>query len=133
MFREVNPMGTQQTPAEWQAQTLAIMPGVLGPLVCELREEVVWAHLKWNEYQELYSLETIPLLNATAPTFFADLQVTLWESLLLCLCRLTDPPLSAGKPTLTLRRLPDAIPDAPLRASVQALVDAAANATRFAR
>jgi hypothetical protein len=109
------------------------MPGDLGRLVCELRDEVIWAHIKWSEYKELYSERSIPLLNEVSPTYFADLQVTIWESLLLGLCRLTDPPLSGGRPTLTLRRLPDALPDGELKLRVRALVEAAQTATQFAR
>jgi AbiU2 len=45
----------------------------------------------------------------------------------------TDPPISAGKHTLTIRRLPDLVSDASLRLELTALVDDARSKTAFAR
>src|SRR5690242_20043586 len=87
------------------------MPAGLGGLYAELWQSVAWIHLKWNQFKAVFAKEQIPLLAESAPAFFADLQRTLWEDALLHLCRLTDPPESARKPTLTIKRIPSLIDD----------------------
>ena len=72
-------------------------------------------------------------MNSAAPAYFHELQRQTWEDVLLHLCRVTDPPLSAGKSNLTLRRLPDLVSDQMLRTNMQALVDDAVKKTSFAR
>ena len=114
---------------------VAAMPASLGELCFKLRTEVIWLHLKWKDFQALFacSAETVKLLNAAAPVFFGESERRMWEDVLLHLCRLTDPPKSSGYEHLTLRRLPDSIPDANLQNQVRSLVDAAYQKTQFAR
>ncbi len=128
-------MSGQLSPAEVRQRSVSTMPDRLGELHYALHDEVAWLHLKWKDFRALYasSRETIDLLNASAPIFFSNLQRTLSEDVLLHLCRLTDPPRSAGKDTLSIRRLPQLIPDTDLQREVQCLADAADLKTRFAR
>ena len=128
-------MGENLSAEEVQAKYVAAMPAPLGELHYELYEEIAWLHLKWNDFRGLYASapETVELLNAAAPDFFRNLQRMMWEDVLLHLCRLTDPPKSVGKDTLTVRRLPDDIPDRALRDQVKALADDAKQKTQFVR
>jgi hypothetical protein len=107
----------------------------LGELHYALQTEVAWLHLKWADFRALFatSKETIDLLNQAAPTFFGNLQSMMWEDALLHLCRLTDPPKSARKDTLTIRRLPLLVPDPDLQSNVERLADDARKAAEFAR
>jgi hypothetical protein len=68
----------------------------LGQLYHELEDGVSWLHEKWGELLELFDKgpERIALLNEVAPNFFYLVQQVLWESVLLHLSRLTDPPES---------------------------------------
>jgi HEPN superfamily AbiU2-like protein len=111
------------------------MPRDLADLHWHLEDELTWLHLAWKEYKTLYATnqKRVDLLNETAPNFFAHFQDLVWRETMLHLCRLTDPPKSVGKDTLTVRRLPSAIDDAKLSARVQQEADAAAQATSFAR
>ncbi len=120
---------------EIRAQSVAAMPAPLGELYSEIRDQVTWLHLKWKDFCGLYGAgsETVDLLNAAAPAFFHNLQRMMSEDVLLHVCRLTDPPKSAGKETLTILRLPGAIPDAVLAGCVQTLADKVKGKSAFAR
>lgn len=128
-------MGETLTAEQVRDESVAAMPAPLGELHYALYNEVAWLHLKWKDFRALFarSPETIELLNAAAPAFFHELQRMTWEDVLLHLCRLTDPPQSVGHDNLTVRRLPDSIPDANLQNQVRPLVDAANQKTQFAR
>ena len=61
-----------------------------------------------NEFERLFGdAEHVELLNLVGGAFFADVQRILWDDQLLRLTRLTDPPRTAGKDNLTVKRLPD--------------------------
>lgn len=127
------------SPAETREQILKAkrkkMPTVLADLHFHLENELTWLHLIWKEYKTLYATNErrVHLLNATAPNFFVHFENLVWRDVMLHLCCLTDPPKSAGKDTLTVRRLPDAVDDAQLKARVQQETDIAAQAAGFAR
>lgn len=72
-----------------------------------LSSEVVWLHLRWILYCQLYCTnpERIELLNNTAALFFQQLQQVLFQDLVLGLCRLTDPLKSVDKDNLVLQQL----------------------------
>ena len=75
-------------------------------------------------------------MNALAGGGFTwDIQNVLWDDLLLRVCRLTDPPKSAGKRNLTVTRLPAFCQqrDAALHDHVAQLVQTAVQAAEFAR
>ena len=84
------------------------MGSALGNVFFELRNECVMFHWKWQEYVVLFGTkpERIELLDEAAGAFFWIVQDTLWDDVFLRIARLTDPPRSAGKDTLSLRRLP---------------------------
>ena len=97
----------------------------------------VWGLLRRDEFRELFTrTEDVSLLNAlTGGGFTWDIQNVLWDDLLLRVCRLTDPPRSAGKRNLTVTQLPAFCEQhsAGLRDQVQRLVDAAVENAKFAR
>lgn len=128
-------MAENLTPEQVRAAKLAAMPAPLGELHHTLYNELAWLHLKWQDFRALFanSEQTVELLNQTAPIFFHHLQRALWEDVLRHLCRLTDPPKSAGRDNLTLLRLPDMIPDLKLRRQADSLVSIADQKTKFAR
>jgi len=94
-------------------------------------------HFDWHEYSELFGSkpERIVLLNEVAPHVFRLIQDRLWETTLLHLARLTDPPKSPGddKTNLSIKGLPDLITDGKLKEQVSKLVDEAVKSTEFAR
>ena len=64
-------------------------------------------YIQWNEFVHLFgTLETLNVLNTTAPGFTSVIHETMWEALILHICCLTDPVKVSGKDTLTLERLP---------------------------
>ncbi len=107
----------------------------LGPLYHALHEEVTWLHAKWLHYRQLYghSPARVELLNGVAGFLFRVVQAVLWEDLLRHLARVTDSPERVGTASLTLRRLPMAVPDAALAREVRVLVQAAVSESGFAR
>ncbi len=115
-------------------EMLATFGSDLGGVFHALYNEVVWLHDKWREYCELFETEErVELLNRAASRFFGSFQELLWEDILLHMARVTDSPKSAGKPSLTIRRLPDLISNIVLRHEVSLLVDEAVNKVEFAR
>jgi len=128
-------MAETHTAEEVRAQCVAAMPAPLGELYFALWNQLAWLHLKWNDFRALFaeSQETIDLLNEAAPDFFGNLQRMMWEDLLLHLCRLTDPVKSAGKDTLTVRRISELIPDQQLKVQVASEAENARDKTQFAR
>ena len=106
----------------------------LGQLFWLLSNECSWLHWKWSDYVILFGSkpERIDLLNHAAPAFFKLVQDTMWEDILLHMCRLADPPKSCGKHSLTLQRLPDLVSTA-MRSDVHSLLQEAIRKCEFAR
>lgn len=127
-------MGETLTAEDVRGEAVAAMGSQLGEIYHLLSDQVAWLHLKWDIFRELYAdRDTVDLLNSAAPAYFHELQRQTREDIFLHLCRVTDPPLSAGKPTLTLRRLPGSVSDQAVRLNLQGLVDDAVQKTAFAR
>jgi len=128
-------MGRYKSEEEIQQEHLHAFGPTLGPLYHALHNEVTWLHAKWLEYRKLYaqSEERIDLLNGTAAFFFRLVQDVLWEDVLLHIARLTDPPKQRHFENLTLRRLPEAVPDQCLADELRSLVDDALERSQFAR
>ena len=128
-------MSESFTPEQARNRSVAAMPAPLGEFYHWLHDELAWLYIKWTDYRRLYAMgdERVELLIKVAPTFFGQLQRTMWEDVLLHLCRLTDPAKSMGHEHLTILRIPDAIPDQALRDTVQLLVNDAKQKSQFAR
>jgi hypothetical protein len=128
-----------QSAVEAKNANIAKMGEPLGEMYSALWQEVATIHFHWKEYVELFGTksERITLLNDVAPFFFRMIQDGLWETSLLHLSRLTDPPITRvrkeEKANLTVRALPQLIGDANLKANVTKLVKDAVEATGFAR
>lgn len=112
-----------------------VLNGELGELYRALWQEVAGLHVRWAHFVGLFgtSEERIALLNASASSIFRTVQDALWEALLLHLARLTDPPETARKPNLTIRRLVGAVANTPIEEAVRVHTDAALSACEFAR
>lgn len=107
----------------------------LGDMYEMLWQECALLNLRWNEYVELFgkSPHRIDLLNEVAANFAWLMQDTLWETVLLHLCRMTDPPNQGrGRDNLSLGQLLPLV-RADLRDEVQRLASVATDATSFAR
>lgn len=128
-------MGRSLTAEEVRREHLETLGPDLGPVYHSLYNDFAWLHIKWQQFVELFgtSSERVELLNHAAALFFRIIQDILWEDTLLHLTRLTDPPISMGRGNLTIQQLPTLITNRKLRDEVQALVNAAVVATRFAR
>lgn len=106
----------------------------LGRFYHHLWQETGRTYQLWEEYVELFGTKPsrIDLLNDVAPRFFGLLFTALWEFTLLHIARLLDPVRSAGKETLTLRRLPMLVRES-VRPDVELRVTEASVACEFAR
>ena len=93
--------------------------------------------MRRDEFRELFTRpEDVSLMNAlTGGAFTWDIQNVLWDDLLLRVCKLTDPPKSAGKHNLTVTVLPAFCEPhgAALYDQVQHLVRTAVKKATFAR
>jgi len=87
------------------------LPNEVQPLYETLNSELIWIHAKWQLYRQVFagSPEDIDLLNRTAPFFFRVVQRTLFEDVLISICRLADPSATVGKQNFSLAQLLDRI------------------------
>ena len=85
-------MATHNTADEVLREHKMKMGAALGAEFTRLWNECAWLHLKWRDYRALFgaSPARIDLLNASACGFFWMIDVTMWEDLILHVCRLTD-------------------------------------------
>jgi hypothetical protein len=69
----------------------------------------------WKIYRQLYgtSQERLDLLNTWVPDYTGIVQRVLWDSVIVGICRLCDPPVQLGNKNLTLKRLIDSLDPAP--------------------
>ena len=128
-------MSTHRTAEEVKQHHLEVMGDDLGSLYHALWNELAWLYSKWEEYVELFGTKPsrIDLINSAAGHFFRIVQDSLWEDTLLHIARLTDPPKSAGKENLTIRRLPHLIEEQTLKGKVSELIDVAVEKAAFCR
>lgn len=124
-----------RTAAEAQAHNIASMGEEIGKIYSALWQEVASIHNKWAQYVALFgtSPSRIELLNEAAPSFFRTVQDALWEGVLLHLARLSDPPRSAGKENLSIRRLSYAAAGTSMNSKLLALESRVLETTLFAR
>ena len=123
------------SPDRVKQERLSVLGAELGDTYHALQNEFAWILLKWEQYTALFgqSAQRVQILNEAAPLFFVIVQETFWDDILLHLSRLTDPPKSAGRTNLSIRRLPELIEDAPFKTEVEKLVQTAVESSRFAR
>jgi hypothetical protein len=118
-----------------KANYKASMGEDLGPPFYSLYRELVELHIVWQQYRQLFGMdsETVQLLNRTSGLFFKIVQDELWDSVLLGISRMTDPPMTGGRKNLTIQSLPAMIPDPLLRGEIEDLSKAAVTEAAFAR
>ncbi len=106
----------------------------LGEMFYEIWQKTARLHSKWTEYKDLYgrSEEQIDLLNNTASSFFRIVQDMFWESVMLQLCRLTDPAKSAGKRNLSIQSFSTLV-DKSIKIEMDSIIQKAIESTSFCR
>jgi len=114
-------MPADRSEAEVRAQQVVDMGEDLGRVYNALYHDLSWLHMRWRMFRQVFatSPERADVLNATAPAFFASLETILVQDVVLELARMTDPPRSAGRDNLSLRKLPGLIEDLDLKAQVE--------------
>lgn len=106
----------------------------LGASFYELYRKLVELHVLWQQCQLFGDdPDTVHLLNRTSGLFFKIVQEELWDSVLLGVSRMTDPPTTGKKKNLTIQSLPPLISNTELQGEVQNLCDKALVAAEFAR
>jgi len=128
-------MTRDQSPEETESEYIKLMGEDLGKIFHALWQEVAWLFAKWGEYVELFGTKPsrIELVNKASPLFFGIVQDSLWEDVILSIARLTDPPKTAGKENLTIRRLPELVTSVDLKTGLDQLIQFSIQATDFCR
>jgi hypothetical protein len=130
-------MARHDTADDVKRRYIVAMQPELGQVFYALFNQCAWLHLKWGEYVRLFgtSEERVTFLNRAAPGFFHIVQDTLYDEVLLHVCRLTDPAGIFGRndrQNLSVKQLPVLVRDE-LKSEVRNLVDRATAASTFAR
>lgn len=125
----------EMTADESRLRNIAEMGERVGSIYSQLWQELALLHRTWAEYVILFGTKEsrVVLLNNAAPAFTRIVQDSLWEGVLLHIARLTDPPMSMGKPNLSVRALEDAVTNSELKAKVSASVKQALLSSEFCR
>lgn len=128
-------MGNHKKVNAAKKEYIVCMGEPLGKLFYALNQEVEWLYMKWYEYITLYGTEPsrIDLMNKVAPLFFRVVQDSLFEATLLHIARLTDPPKSAGKENLTVKRIPLLVSDQRLSGVLKSKIEVAVQKSEFCR
>ena len=118
-----------------RADYISAMGEELGASFYELYRKLVELHILWQQYRQLFGddTEVVHLLNRTSGLFFKIVQDELWDSVLLGITRMTDPPVTGNNKNLTVQSLPPLISDCALQTEMQGLCDKAQVAAKFAR
>lgn len=80
----------------------------LGMIFNILYADILYLHLNWGEYECMFgdvSQENIDLMKTFRPSFFRVVQNSIFESVVLRICRLVDPETTMGKKNLSLFQL----------------------------
>jgi len=128
-------MTSTQSMDEVHANYVTLMGDKLGTAFATLHRKLIELHIVWKQYQQLFGSdqETVELLNRTAALFFKIIQDEMWDSVLLGISRMTDPPETRGKKNLTIHSLPALIEDPSLKLELETLCEAALEQAAFAR
>src|SRR5687768_1382998 len=128
-------MTSTQSMDEVRAGYVNLMGSELGSSFATLHRKLIELHMVWQQYRQLFGSdpETVALLNRTAGLFFKIAQDEIWDSVLLGISRMTDPPETRGKKNLTINSLPILIGDPALRQELEDLCAAALDQASFAR
>lgn len=123
------------TSEELKNRNIAAMGQEAGEQYSLLNNEVAILHLFWKEYVELFSTnqERIDRLNQSASGFFRMLQSELFQTNILHLARLTDPPTTGKKQNLSLQSLPAIVSDPVLKKTLIELLAIVTEKTEFCR
>lgn len=102
-------MGKHQTAEEVKQEYIEKLGSEFGTYFDRLRNEVIFLHLKWSEFEELYGKkERVELMNSIAPNFFFYLQNLLLDDVILGITRLTENKIDrTGNERFTLHELVD--------------------------
>jgi hypothetical protein len=128
-------MSRQQSAEEELRQHKEVLGEEFGALFNALHNEYNLLVIRWQQFEKLYETnpERIDIMNKTARFFFRIIQFTLWESIVLQIARLADPPQSVGKDNLTLKRLPGYIKVETEKAEIESLIACVDSSASFAR
>lgn len=77
-------------PRELKQEYISVLGNHHGKVFYELWQEWAGAQDRLNEYNRLYDVDNVGVLNTVAPGFFGDIQYILVDDLVLRLSRLTD-------------------------------------------
>jgi hypothetical protein len=126
---------TTRSMDEVRAEYISTMGQELGASFYELYRKLVELHVLWQQYRQLFGddPDTVHLLNRTSGLFFKIVQDELWDSVLLGVSRMTDPPATGKNKNLTIQSLPPLITDSTLQIEARELCDRALAAAEFAR
>ena len=123
---------------EIQRDNISLMGEELGMAYSALWQELALLYQKWENYVELFGTNPgrIDVLNRAASSTIRVIQDALWESILLHIARLTDPPHAHRKPdqaNLSIRHLTALLQETPLRDDIQTKQTETLDACKFAR
>jgi AbiU2 len=124
-----------RTADEAKLQNIEKMGEALGTQFSAIWQELVQVNMALSEFVVLYGTKRsrVDILNEAASNFFYMTQQVLWESTMLHIARLTDPPNTGGRANLTIHNLAALIGDQALRATLKDRLVAVKKATGFCR
>ncbi|AWZ20148.1 Hypothetical protein RAK1035_1437 [Roseovarius sp. AK1035] len=128
---------TAQSAKEVEQARIDSLGPDFGPLFRHIETDLYSLRTLWRIYVSFFgtSKERVELLNKTSGLTAFVLEKTLFESALMALCRMTDPPNARGgkNTNTTIRRFSSFLTDHAAKESLENLITDAVEAVRFAR
>jgi hypothetical protein len=83
------------------------LPVEIATIFESLQNDLMWIHGRWILYRQLYGTNKprVELLDATAGTFFSQLQILWLDYVILEICRISDPTKTYGKENLVIGQI----------------------------
>jgi hypothetical protein len=124
-----------RTPEDMRKDYIAALGADFGSIYLHVFNE--WCDLKitWKQFKNLFCSgpERVDLMNRCGAEFFYRVDRIFFESVLLALCRLTDPPMTGKKQNLSVALFAQFMTTDARKQQMGELVGAAIKSTAFAR
>jgi len=128
-------MAETKTPKEVLEDYRSHLGKNFGDIYFHARNEWIDIWITWNQYENLFGhgSERVDLMNKAGASFFYSVQRHFFETVLLAVCRLSDPIKTGSKTNLTVLLFREFMDTDERRAKIDSLLEKVKGTTEFAR
>jgi hypothetical protein len=126
---------TRETASETRKRYQAYLGNDFGEVFHLALDELVDLNRTWGQFKNLFcrGRERVDLLNKAGASFYYNVDRHFFSSVMLAICRLSDPPKSVGKKNLTVHLFLDFMDTKDRADTMTDMLQGVSDATKFAR